>query len=165
MTAGEVETRAMKFARATAILSMAICLYATRLFAASDLTLAPNISFTNDSSKNFPLQGKDLNDAAIPNDRPTLIFFGAAHCWNTAREAERVVKLYPEFKDKVRFLVVDLKNVPTGQQELAKQKPSCWIPGVVVLDKKGKVIYKKSGETALHRGDTSKLRKLLNSAL
>jgi hypothetical protein len=75
---------------------------------ARNLTLAPNLSFTDDSSSNFPIRGENLEDGKIASDRPTAIFFGTSHCWNTNREAERFVALSAKEKDAVRFLVVDL---------------------------------------------------------
>jgi hypothetical protein len=59
--------------------------------------------FTDDSSPYFPIRSKDPGDGAIANGRPTLIFIGTSHCWNTAREAERIVTLYPRYKDNVHF--------------------------------------------------------------
>ncbi|HEX9147780.1 MAG TPA: hypothetical protein VF958_01340, partial [Thermoanaerobaculia bacterium] len=61
---------------------------------ASNLFLAPDLSFTDDSSANFPIRGENVSDGGIASDRPTVIFFGTAHCWNTNREAERYVALY-----------------------------------------------------------------------
>lgn len=55
------------------------------------LTLAPNLSFVDDSSDNFPIRGENLEEGKIALDRPTAIFFGTALCWNTNREAERFV--------------------------------------------------------------------------
>src|SRR4029077_6952597 len=60
---------------------------------ARNLTLAPNLSFTDDSSSNFPIRGENLEEGKIASDRPTAIFFGTSHCWNTNREAERFVAL------------------------------------------------------------------------
>jgi hypothetical protein len=54
---------------------------------ARNLTLAPNLSFTDDSSSNFPIRGENLQEGKIASDRPTAIFFGTSHCWNTNREA------------------------------------------------------------------------------
>jgi hypothetical protein len=84
-------------ARSMRMLLILGCLFAGAPFwlrpaaAASDLKLAPNLSFTDDSSSNFPITGTDLKDGTIAHDRPTLIFFGTAPCWNTNREAERLV--------------------------------------------------------------------------
>ncbi|MGH7881107.1 MAG: hypothetical protein ACREQD_16655, partial [Candidatus Binataceae bacterium] len=96
--------------------------------AASDLQLAPDLSFTDDSSPNFPIVAADPANAAIASDRPTLIFFGTSHCWNTAREAERVVKLYPKYRDQVHFVVVDLNHASPAQQALVSRYYHGYIP-------------------------------------
>src|SRR5262245_43160825 len=58
---------------------------------AAELTLAPDLSFTDDSSGNFPIRGRNLSEGRIATDRPTIVFYGTSHCWNTNREAERFV--------------------------------------------------------------------------
>src|ERR1700733_15076490 len=85
---------------------------------ATDLKLAPDLSFTDDSSPNFPIAGKNLSDGSVAADHATVIFFGTANCWNTAREAERLGQLYPRYKDKIRFVVVDLRNPSLAQKPL-----------------------------------------------
>src|SRR5690348_8884558 len=47
---------------------------------ATDLKLAPGLSFSDDSSPNFPIVGKDLSDGSLANDHATVIFFGTANC-------------------------------------------------------------------------------------
>src|SRR5271167_595048 len=142
-------------------LAVAASIAATMIFAlgfatqvpgapATDLKLAPGLSFSDDSSSNFPIEGKNLSDGSIANDHATVIFFGTANCWNTAREAERLVQVYPQYKDKIRFVVVDLRKPSLAQQAL--------------IDRYGKVLYDRAGETASERGDTSNLQKLLDSA-
>jgi hypothetical protein len=131
---------------------------------ATDLKLAPDLSFSDDSSANFPIEGKNLNDGSIANDHATVIFFGTANCWNTAREAERLVQVYPQYKDKIRFVVVDLRNPSLAQQALIGRYYHGYIPTIAVIDRDGKVLYDRAGETASERGDTSGLQKLLDSA-
>jgi hypothetical protein len=131
---------------------------------ASDLKLAPDLSFSDDSSAYFPIEGKNLSDGSIAGDHATVIFFGTANCWNTAREAERVVKLYPRYKDKIRFVVVDLRNPSLAQRPLIARYYNGYIPTIAVIDSTGKVLYDRAGETASERGDTSNLQKLLDSA-
>jgi hypothetical protein len=131
---------------------------------AADLKLAPDLSFTDDSSPNFPIAGKNLSDGSIANDHATVIFFGTANCWNTAREAERLVRLYPQYKDKIRFVVVDLRNPSVAQRALIAKYYQGYIPTIAVIDSTGKVLYDRAGETASERGDTSNLQKLLDSA-
>ncbi|TMA49233.1 MAG: hypothetical protein E6J76_13485 [Deltaproteobacteria bacterium] len=73
---------------------------AVSALAADNLTLAPGLSFTDDSSDNFPVRGDHLADAEVVEGRAAVVFFGASNCWNTAREAERLVTLYPKFRDR-----------------------------------------------------------------
>ena len=130
----------------------------------TDLKPAPGLSFTDDSSPNFPIEGKNLADGSIATDHATVIFFGTANCWNTAREAERLVQLYPRYKDKVRFVVVDLRNPSLAQRALIARYYHGYIPTIAVIDSAGNVLYDRAGETASQRGDTSNLQKLLDSA-
>src|SRR5262249_25824789 len=67
--------------------------------AADNLRLASGLSFTDDSSADFPIRGDHLEDAERRPGRATVMFFGASHCWNTNREAERLVALYPKYRD------------------------------------------------------------------
>jgi hypothetical protein len=134
-----------------------------RARAASDLKLAPNLSFDNDSSPNFPIHGQKLSEGSVAPGKATVIFFGTSNCWNTAREAERLVKLYPQFRDRIRFVIVDLNNVGPEQKALVSQYYHGYIPTITAIDSRGNVIYDRSGETASTRGDTSNLQRLLDS--
>jgi hypothetical protein len=131
---------------------------------AADLKLAPALSFTDDSSSNFPILGKNLDDGALAKDHATIIFFGTANCWNTAREAERLVNLYPQYKDKIHFVIVDLRHVSAAQSGLVARYYLGAIPTMAVINSAGNVLYDRAGETASQRGDTSNLQKLLDSA-
>jgi hypothetical protein len=130
--------------------------------AASDLTLAPNLSFDDDSSPNFPIQGRNIEGRGRPGE-PTIIFFGTSNCWNTAREAERLVKLYPQFRNRFHFVIVDLRNVSATQQPLVSRYYHGYIPTITAIGSDGNVIYNRAGETATIRGDTSNLHRLLDS--
>ena len=131
---------------------------------ATDLKLAPGLSFSDDSSANFPIEGKNLSDGSLAGDHATVIFFGTANCWNTAREAERLVQLYPQYKDKIHFVVVDLRSPSLTQSALIARYYHGYIPTIAVIDSSGKILYDRAGETASERGDTSNLQKLLDSA-
>jgi hypothetical protein len=133
-------------------------------FAASDLHLAPDLSFTDDSSSNFPIAGDSIGDATIATDRATIMFFGTAHCWNTNREAERLVALYPKYRDRIDFVIVDVDHPSAPQQALMAKYYRGFIPTIAVVDRKGEIIYDRAGETASTRGDTAELETLLNSA-
>jgi len=87
---------------------------------ATDLRLAPGLSFTDDSSDDFPVRGEDMEDAELRPGRATVMFFGASHCWNTNREAERLVALYPKYRDRVHFIIVDVNRPSTAQRPLMK---------------------------------------------
>jgi len=141
----------------------AVLLAATGARAAGNLQLAPNLSFSDDSSDNFPITGSDLGAGPVAG-KATVIFFGTSNCWNTAREAERLVKLYPQYKDRLDFVVVDLNRVSPDQKPLVARYYHGSIPTIAVVDAKGDIIYDRAGETARHRGDTNDLQKILDSA-
>lgn len=131
---------------------------------ASTLALAPNLSFTDDSSNNFPIRGQRLEDGKIASDRPTAIFFGTSHCWNTNREAERFVALYAKTRELARFVVVDLEHPSPDQKPLVAKFYRGYIPTLAFLDPAGKAIYNEAGETSGRRGDTAKLEQILEKA-
>lgn len=133
--------------------------------AATGLMLAADLSFTDDSSMNFPITGKELADGTITPGRPTVIFFGTSHCWNTNREAERLVVLYPHYRHRFNFIVVDLNSVAPGQRQLVASYYSGYIPTLAIFNARGELVYDKAGETAGRRGDTSGLERLFQSAL
>jgi hypothetical protein len=131
--------------------------------AASDLRLAPNLSFNDDSGPNFPIRGRNLAEGLGRTGEATLILFGTSNCWNTAREAERLVKLYPQFRNRLHFVIVDLRSVAPAQQPLVSHYYHGYIPTVTAISSDGNVIYNRAGETATVRGDTSNLHRLLDS--
>jgi hypothetical protein len=131
---------------------------------AVNLSLAPNLSFTDDSSSAFPIRGENVSDGKIAADRPTAIFFGTSHCWNTNREAERFVALYGKHRDDARFLVVDLENPSADQRGLIARFYRGAIPTLAFLDRRGEVVYDRAGETARERGDASALEEILKKA-
>lgn len=131
---------------------------------AVNLSLAPGLSFINDSSAAFPIRGDNLPDGKIASDRPTVIFFGTSHCWNTNREAERFVLLFQKHRDEARFLVVDAASPSPEQRPLVARLYRGFIPTLAFLDRQGKVIYNRAGETARERGDASALEEILRRA-
>jgi hypothetical protein len=154
-------------ARATAIaIALAIALIRLpRAAAEADLKLAPDLSFTDDSSSNFPIIDDAAGDAAIATDRPTVLFFGTSHCWNTNREAERLIALYPRYRDRVHFVIVDLNHVAPAQHALVTRYYGGFIPTLTIFDRHGQVIYDRAGETADRRGETLNLAALIDAAL
>jgi hypothetical protein len=132
--------------------------------AAENLALAPGLSFTDDSSDRFPIQGDRLDDAEVGRGHAAIAFFGTAHCWNTNREAERLVALYPRFRDRVHFVVVDVDHPSDAQRALLAAHYRGYIPTLVVFGADGTIVYERAGETAAARGDTSALAALLEKA-
>jgi hypothetical protein len=153
------------FPGAMVAIMAAIMLFPAKLAAASNLVLAPGLSFRDDSSPNFPIRSSDAGNGAIAADRPTLIFIGTAHCWNTAREAERVVMLYQRYKNKVHFIIIDLNNTSSVQRRIVAKYYRGYIPTIVLFDRRGRLVYDQAGETASRRGDTAGLEALIKPAL
>jgi thiol-disulfide isomerase/thioredoxin len=147
---------------ATAIAVASFCMPSAR--AASALKLAPELSFVDDSSNSFPIIADDAADGTIAADRPTIIFFGTSHCWNTNREAERLVTLYPKYRDRVHFVVVDLNHVAADQRGLVSKYYDGYIPTLAIFDRSGKVVYDRAGETAAPRSETGGLGALIDSS-
>ena len=156
-----------RWRRALGLVAAAACVVTIAGFgrAAENLTLAPGLSFTDDSSDDFPIRADDLGAATTGGGRVTIAFFGAAHCWNTNREAERLVTLYPKFRDRVRFVVVDVGHPSEPQRALMQRHYRGYIPTIVVFAADGSVRHSGSGETAARRGDTGELERLLAEAM
>ncbi|MGH9441829.1 MAG: TlpA family protein disulfide reductase [Thermoanaerobaculia bacterium] len=131
---------------------------------ASGLTLAPALSFTDDSSSNFPIRGRNIGDGEIAAGQPTIVFFGTSHCWNTNREAERLVAFYAKHQDDARFLVVDLNHPTRAQKKLVDSYYHGYIPTLAFLDAKGTVVYDRAGETSRTRSDISGLEEIFKKA-
>jgi hypothetical protein len=67
----------------------------------------------------------------------TVIFFGTSSCWNTSREAERLVRLYPRFRNPIHFVIVDLNNVAPEQQALVSQYYHGYLATIAAIDSRG----------------------------
>lgn len=145
--------------------ALVLVLAATAVRAADDLHLAPGLSFTDDSSDAFPIRGRHLDDATTGDGKATIVFFGTSNCWNTNREAERLISLYPKYKDRVRFVVVDVAHPSDAQKPLIEKHYKGAIPTVAVLAPDGSVLYDRAGETAATRGDAQPLAAIIESAL
>ena len=150
---------------AVALVALSGLTAASAAHGAEHLSLAPGLSFTDDSSDRFPIRGDHLDDAAAQPGRATVMFFGAAHCWNTNREAERLVALYPKYQDRVRFIIVDVNRPSPSQRALLQTYYRGSIPTLVVLARDGEPVYARAGETARKRGDTRALDALITRAL
>ena len=111
---------------------------ATRLVLAPDL---PSPTILPPTSRSVG----ELGDGKIASDRPTAIFFGTSHCWNTNREAERFVAVAGRAEVAVRFWWT---RPPAASRRPSSRGSTAAIPTLAILDSAGKVIYNRSGETA-----------------
>ena len=132
--------------------------------AAENLRLAPGLSFSDDSSDRFPIEGDRLDEATTGRGRVAVAFFGAAHCWNTNREAERIVALYSRLRDSVDFIVVNVTHPSPAQHRILEAHYRGTIPTIVVFAPDGTVTWARSGETAASRGDTGPLEDRIRRA-
>ena len=75
-----------------------------------------------------------------------VIIYGEG-CFNSKRQARRTLELYNKYRDQVHFVVVDLdqKRSPE-QQRLVKEYYQGSIPHVLILDSNGKPLYNSAGE-------------------
>ena len=160
---GKSRTIAIPLAAVLVFIVQMTTVCVSRADAASGLKLAPQLSFDDDSSPNYPIQGDDLSEGSIASGEAIVIFFGTSNCWNTSREAERLVKLYPQFRNRIHFVIVDLHHVAPEQEALVSHYYYGYIPTITAIDSRGQVIYDRAGETAATRGDTSNLQTLLES--
>jgi hypothetical protein len=150
---------------AVALVALSRLTAASAAHGAEHLSLAPGLSFTDDSSDRFPIRGDHLDDGAAQPGHATVMFFGAAHCWNTNREAERLVALYPKYQDRVRFIIVDVNRPSPSQRALLQTYYRGSIPTLVVVARDGALLYAEAGETARTRGDTRALDSLIRGAI
>jgi len=132
---------------------------------ATNLTLAPDLSFTDDSSANFPIRGVDLGAGELARNVPTVVFFGTSHCFNTNREAERLVAFSARHREDARFIVVDLDHPSPPQKALVQRFYRGYIPTLAFVAPSGRVAYDKSGETSSRRGDTARLEEIFFGAI
>lgn len=74
------------------------------------------------------------------------------------------MKPYAKFRNRLHFVIIDLRNVTTQQETLVNQYYHGYIATIAVIDSQGRLIYDRAGETAATRGDTNNLQLLLDSA-
>lgn len=129
--------------------------------AAENLRLKDGISFVQDIDNGFPIVGEKMDDASLEDNKPTLIFFGAAGDLNTNRQAKRLVDLYKKIQDKVKVIVIDVDHPANASVvKLIKTYYKGYIPLNVVLDKTGKLSSSHSGEI-----DTGELKSKVDRVL
>jgi Thioredoxin-like domain len=129
-------------------------------FAADNLKLNQNLDYGSDSLDG-PLITSDNSNAGAQAGKPNYVIIYGEGCFNSKRQARRTVELYQKYKDRVNFVVVDLDQKRSDdQQQLVKSYYQGYIPHVVVLDKNGDPVYNSSGEVS-----SEKISSLLDKAL
>ena len=135
------------------LVSVILLQFAMSAGAAENLRLNPKLDYSSDSHDGALINGDKMDEATVAGKPNYAIFYGEA-CFNSKRQARRTVSLYEKYKGRVHFVVVDLdqKHTPE-QQELINKYYRGYIPHVVVLDAKGSAAYNQSGE--VEEGDIS----------
>lgn len=143
--------RKLKRARLLGIAFLAVPTVFTMIvstaIAAENLRLKDGISFVQDTDNGFPIVGEKMDDATLEENKPTLIFFGAAGDLNTNRQAKRLVDLSKKIQDKVKVIVIDVDHPANANVlKLIKTYYKGYIPLSVILNKEGKLSSSHSGE-------------------
>lgn len=130
-------------------------------YAATDLVLNPGLDYSTDSNDGPLITGKDLASGGVKSGVPSHIIFYHRECYNSKRQARRTVELYEKYGGRASFIIVDLESRLSDEQKKLKGRfYRGYIPHVTVIDRKGKVIYDRSGEVP-----TGTLSGILDGAL
>src|SRR5216684_4872516 len=128
----------MRLFTISAVILLALTLPA---FAGENLKLNPKLDYTSDS-QDGPLITGDSMDAGFVPGKPAYVMMYGEGCYNSKRQARRTVGLYEKYKGQVQFVIVDLDQpLSSQQQQLKKKYYRGYIPHVVVLDAAGSALY------------------------
>ena len=110
----------------------------SQLFGIENLKLNSRLDYSSDSQDGPLITGDDAQSGFVPGKTNYVIIYGEG-CFNSKRQARRTVELYNKYRDQVHFVVVDLdqKRSPE-QQRLVKEYYQGSIPHVLILDANGK---------------------------
>jgi thioredoxin-like negative regulator of GroEL len=142
------------------ILLAILAFYPTLGRAADNLKLNPHLDFQSDSADGPLITGDNMSDG-IAGGIPNYVIIYAEGCYNSKRQAKRTVSLYEHYHGRVNFVVVDLDQRRSEQQEtIIKSFYKGYIPTVVILDRDGAALYSQAGEK-----DERDLSAILDGAL
>ena len=132
--------------RAVLLLSLS-----SQVFAIDNLKLNSKLDYSSDSLDGPLITGDDAQSGFEPGKTNYVIIYGEG-CFNSKRQARRTVELYNKYLDQVHFVVVDLdeKRSPE-QQKLVKEYYQGSIPHVLILDANGNPLYNSPGEVESKR--------------
>ena len=127
--------------RATLLLALS-----SQVFGIDNLKLNSKLDYSSDSLDGPLITGDDAQSGFVAGKTNYVIIYGEG-CFNSKRQARRTVELYNKYRDQVHFVVVDLdeKRSPE-QQKLVKEYYEGSIPHVLILDANGKPLYNSAGE-------------------
>jgi thioredoxin-related protein len=126
-----------------AVLLLSLC---SQVFGIDNLKLNSKLDYSSDSLDGPLITGEDAQSGFVSGKTNYVIIYGEG-CFNSKRQARRTVELYNKYRDQVHFVVVDLdeKRSPE-QQKLVKEYYQGSIPHVLILDANGKPLYNSAGE-------------------
>jgi hypothetical protein len=118
----------------------------SQVFGIDNLKLNSKLDYSSDSLDGPLITGDDVQAGFVPGKTNYVIIYGEG-CFNSKRQASRTVELYNKYRNQVHFVVVDLdeKRSPE-QQTLVKQYYQGSIPHVLILDASGNPLYNSAGE-------------------
>jgi len=102
-----------------------------------------------------PVPGDELISLAISSRKPVIADFGLGFCRQCKTQAATLKEIRETYGDKV---IVRMVNV-VKETDLRKRYEVEWIPTLVFIDPKGKVVLKKVGPLGLEeiRGQLSRM--------
>ena len=128
--------------------------------AGDDLHLNDHLDYNSDSQDGPLITGKDMRHGVVAG-KPNYVIIYEQGCYNSKRQARRSVSLYQRYKERVNFVVVDMdQKLSREQEELVRKYYRGYIPHVVVLDKSGRPLYNAAGEV-----DEGEMAAILDKAL
>ena len=118
----------------------------SQVFGIDNLKLNSKLDYSSDSLDGPLITGDDTQSGFVSGKTNYVIIYGEG-CFNSKRQARRTVELYNKYRDRVHFVVVDLdqKRSPE-QQKLVKEYYQGSIPHVLILDAIGNPLYNSPGE-------------------
>ena len=138
----------MSMTNMTKILLRAVLLLSlsSQGFGIDNLKLNSKLDYSSDSLDGPLITGDDAQSGFVAGETNYIIIYGEG-CFNSKRQARRTVELYNKYRNRVHFVVVDLdeKRSPE-QQNLVKEYYQGSIPHVLILDANGKPLYNSAGE-------------------
>ena len=120
----------------------------SQLWAAENLNLNPDLNFKKNGWQGPLIMGDQLTDG-LASQRPNYVIFYAGFCYNAKRQTRRTVDLYEAYRDRVRFVTVDLshrRKLSPAQRDLTERYFHGSIPQTVIMDREGKVVFDYTGE-------------------